>query len=129
MKLNIAIRLGATLDPQAFGSFMDHRGGTCAWGAAFRAISLEPPPHDHFPTVLPDPDWKIADEKAGGCRVCGWGKFFQIRHMIAHLNDTHRWSREQIAAYLQPLEEAAELKEVQATDQRGAEPVDAMVAQ
>lgn len=111
MKLSEAIRLGAMLKPQGFGACL-WDGRTCAMGAAYDAI--------------------------GGLGVIddgkGWGKALAVwpslriflgrechlcsdespmpseANVIAHMNDAHGWTREQIATWVQELEAQHEAK-------------------
>lgn len=106
MKLSEAIRLGAVLKPQAFGTVFDGRG-TCVYGAAFDAVGELPTyPCIGFTHILAHhPDWSLID---GPCPECA------IQCSPAHLNDVHHWSREAIAdwvATIESQEPAAEVTE------------------
>ncbi len=105
MKLSEAIRLGAMLRPQAFGVGSDENGD-CALGAAVRAASC--PIH-----AARDGDASTREEKPGVAMVSvdfpiEWNlAYFSTcpecaetlprYSLIPHLNDKHRWTREQIA--------------------------------
>lgn len=100
MKLSEAIRLGAMLKPQGFGhgSGYPHASATCALGAAYEAsdcgagwASLE----KRFPVVNALPL---------KCPTCGKAN----PGMVPHLNDDHRWTREQIADWVESIEREQE---------------------
>lgn len=93
MKLSDAIRLGAMMKPQCYGSY--HKGkGSCAIGAALDAVGAEECDEE----VL----WPWL-EKLEDCPVCNQADGETI---IPHLNDKHRWTREQIADFVQTIEAA-----------------------
>ena len=111
MKLSEAIRLGAMLQKQCFSGYYG-RGTSCAMGAALEAVGKRSSIDDHN------------SEKAYA--LWPWLRFYEHRrqicplgcdlvctytglHLIAHLNDTHRWTGERIAdwvATVEPKEEA-----------------------
>ena len=100
MKLSEAILLGSTMAPQGVGGY-ERNGKTCALGAAGQAVGL----HGYEIGSV----WLWSREGSVPCPVC--------RHdawpisVIAHLNDTHTWTRERIAewvAKIEPKEETAE---------------------
>ena len=111
MKLSEAIRAGAKLVPQAFGTYY-HNGGTCALGAACDAIEIEARDvdiADHFPVV----DYRM--------EVCPFGcqehrfsdsdfalPFRRAFLVIMHLNDFHKMSREGIAEWVETIEKKLE---------------------
>ena len=107
MKLSDAIRLGAMLKPQAFGDYTDGRG-TCAWGAANEAIGVAA--DDDGDLTGP---WLALCCADVSCPSCG-GRYGSIdpggdgcprvATLIAHLNDHHRWTREQIADWVATIE-------------------------
>lgn len=102
MKLSEAIRLGAMLKPQGFG--LDSVNWpvseqTCAVGAALHAVS-SPIGRDLF-KVFP-----IARDLVV-CPACNK----RAEHgccIVAHVNDVHRWSREQIADWVESIERTHE---------------------
>lgn len=101
MKLSEAIRLGAMMKPQAFGSFYDN-GGSCALGAACDALGIDPNLETQF-LFVPD---KIGYSV---CPECGMTRFQRNTaeddaYLIVHLNDIHRWTREQIADWVETIE-------------------------
>ena len=94
MKLSEAIRLGTMLGKfQYFGGYRNYNDtATCALGAAEDA---------GFDVELPHP----TDE--ADCPACG--RVFHeedpdMEYTIPHLNDDHRWTREQIAAWVETVE-------------------------
>jgi hypothetical protein len=116
MRLSDAIRLGAMMKPQAFkGLFRD--GGSCALGAALDAIGcgLDDGFRDQlalFPTTI-----GIGRVTCPQCGRFGW-----IDAVVVHLNDDHRWTREAIADFVEPLERRAESAAVDASDPHVADP-------
>jgi hypothetical protein len=119
MKLSTAIRLGAMLGPQAFGRLDDATtGGTCAYGAALQAAGL-----DFYDT------WKLTGVFHAMCPACADAQRAADRYRfntLAHLNDTHRWTREQIADWVQTIEEQAVAK---AGEAQAVEPVPVSVGE
>lgn len=101
MKMSEAIRLGAMLKPQAFGTAFNGIG-TCANGAARDAIGRLRTWH-HIGVLFP-----VADEPSPDCplmsELCN-GFPLTIAGLIAHLNDCHRWTREQIADFVATVEQ------------------------
>jgi hypothetical protein len=91
--LSQAIRFGAMLRPQTFGSFLDERG-SCAMGAALEAVGrtqFNIPKEWHWTF---DRSWT---SPVGLRRDLVW-------HMIQYLNDELRWSRERIADWVEARE-------------------------
>jgi hypothetical protein len=107
MKLSEAIRLGAMNGPQVFGRLGDLAGGgTCAQGAAVLAIGLMPDALrginiqarfiEAFPaSVIPAQCPKCKENNVAG-------------NLMAHLNNDHLWTREQIADWVEQIERAQE---------------------
>jgi hypothetical protein len=91
IKPSEAIRLGCLLAPrQAFGRYGDGIEEACAtkamhlgYGDAIRAAT------GYYPAL-----------RSLGCPVCDQDGTY---NRLAHLNDDHRWSREQIADWLEGL--------------------------
>lgn len=120
-----AIRAGITLRPvQAFRAFFDSEtGGTCANGAALEAIFGEPFTND----MLIQREREVADVMRehysqslnhyvelpchcdslvlGPKGVLPIGRIHRLDHIIVHLNNHDRWTREQIADWLEGEEE------------------------
>lgn len=105
MKLSEAIRLGAMLKPQAFGSLrsleaVNDRGSilglrliekTCAYGAAIDAGYTSSGRGDC-----------IFVQTIHECPACGLE--MTVGMVVMHLNDTHRWTRERIADFVATVE-------------------------
>ncbi len=132
MTLAEAMRLGAMQTPQAFEDYANHNGGTCALGAAMigsgactmhQLLNLTGDEEDGliavYPiltgqrVVCPHPDCKSfhyssIEKRMVDCVMAG-----HLSQIIAHLNDAHRWTRPQIADWLEaqgysPVEVIAE---------------------
>lgn len=98
MKLSEAIRLGAMLKPQGFGVGAFYSSvATCAMGAALDALGAH---SDDWATEMCARYQVLSIE--GSCPECD--KFERVISRIWHLNDTHRWTREQIADWVETLE-------------------------
>lgn len=94
MRLSEAIRLGAMLKPQAFD--FGKPGSLCALEGAAIAIGKR----KHQWASLDD-DWPwICAITNVACPACGL-KDDCVETAIAHLNDSHHWTREQIADWLE----------------------------
>lgn len=107
MRLSEAIRLGSMLKPQAFGKSYDaHIGGTCAIAAAVDAIGLLKTDGGtllnacHL-SAVPEA-WRLTINQRVTCPNCH--VTCRVDGVAAHLNDHHRWTREQIAAWVETLE-------------------------
>ena len=115
-----AMRLGATMHEQAFGSVIETRPfgfplRTCAWGAAIKAAGLVPMPPScngistgrgseigaTASVAIPD-HWVEVITRSQYCQECG--KHFQIAALISHLNDVHRLTRNEIADVVERVE-------------------------
>lgn len=115
MRLSEAIRFGAMLTPQAFEMLADNNGGTCAFGAALYAIGrLDDDTQDA--TLFKEwPVLNVIDRKCPWCAMkCADGA-----HVVTHLNDAHRLTREQIADWVASQEAVAEPEAVAALDPVG----------
>lgn len=99
MRLSEAIRLGAMWGPQAFGQFRDG-DATCAWGSAHAAVGVK----QH--AYIAVPEWSALDKTAGRLKCpCSCGtRPLTLKSMMVHLNDDHRWTREQIADWVEGIE-------------------------
>lgn len=113
MKLSEAIRLGAMSGPQARWKLYDpETGGTCAQGAAALAIGCLDTNTGWY--ILPFPAaihaiWKpvYREFMEAPCPECGRHEDGYISNgLMAHLNNEHGWTREQIAARVQAIEDA-----------------------
>lgn len=100
------IRAGARRRPdQAFGDYYKGKHASCALGAAYEGMYRLPQDMSgQHPTR--DLEW-FFDCLEGSLRKCPGGegctKTLSLAAILVHLNDTHRWSREQIAAWLDGL--------------------------
>ncbi|MCC7177479.1 MAG: hypothetical protein IT177_03730 [Acidobacteria bacterium] len=97
------IRAGAARrHDQAFGDYFRGRNASCALGAAYEGMYRLPDNADGTrPTK--DLDW-FFDCLEGTIRRCpaeGCRKRLTLASILVHLNDDHRWTREQIAAWLE----------------------------
>lgn len=103
MTLSDAIRLGAMLKPQAFGGMLKD-GGTCALGAAADALGcLHSAMSPRCEIVTRYPWLSIRTQTV--CPACSYRpQWFDT--VIAHLNDEHHWTREQIADWVATVEAA-----------------------
>lgn len=117
MKLSDAIRLGALLHPQCFGMLWEQNlnlqlRATCALGAAYHAAGIV----RHGCVDVRDaeatfPIMAREVECPGGC-----GRVENCGDTVAHLNDDHRWSREQIADWVATIEAREESPAVDAME-------------
>lgn len=99
MKLFEAMLKGAKMKPQVFGTTFE-KGGSCAVGAVIDGAGIQGDTYSQL---------RLAGElfplmgmlNIKSCPVQGcapsWG---QGNALIPHLNDQHRWSRENIAYYI-----------------------------
>lgn len=97
MRLSEAIRLGAMLKPQGFDDYRTDDGRTCAVGAAQEAMG----------GAAAFVAWQQLEHTVGGhCPLCGLTKTEDgVRiNVVPHLNDCHRWTREQIADWVETVE-------------------------
>jgi len=120
-----AIREGAKIRPQAFFGYV-RGGGTCALGAGLEAILDRPLSADECATkeglrsIVQAADfWNryhyLRTETVApcDCRVVSgfreWGggdnTSTRLDNLIVHLNNDHKWTREQIADWLESEEE------------------------
>lgn len=114
MKLSEAIRLGAMLKPQAFGA-VQRQGTTCAIGAAYDAIGAlskddgDGMSEEDFLVVCGHlPLLAAPNVQCPACSETPYGDDGSMCANIAHLNDWHRWTREQIADWVASQEALAE---------------------
>lgn len=103
LKLSEAIRLGAMLKPQSFGSMRSCEAvpslgdvlglriieKTCAMGAAYEAGYRSAP--------------YLGVSTCPACVHVG-----PVPYLVMHLNDSHRWTRERIADWVESVERAQE---------------------
>jgi hypothetical protein len=94
------IRAGSTRGPQCFGSYFDEKGGSCALGSVYEGVYHLPRDHgklvpDHLERLF-----RCLDEVVKPCPHKACVKRLPLAPLIVHLNDDHRWTREQIADWL-----------------------------
>jgi hypothetical protein len=95
-----AIRTGAQRrDKQSFGTYFGPEGGSCALGAAYEGVYLLPHDVDDTHPKRMDRFFHCLENVSKRCPA-GCRKRVPIAAMIVHLNDDHRWTREQIAGWL-----------------------------
>ena len=112
MRLSDAIRLGAMLAPQGFGAYIHQFMGddqtSCALGAAARAIDSQAVEVDEVVEALDAAFGTLLNTTRRRCPVNEHGVKCGVRrvtaNVITHLNDDHRWTREQIADWVETLE-------------------------
>jgi hypothetical protein len=86
------IRHGAERRPdQAFGEYYTGKTASCALGAAYEAMY-------RLPTEFFDCLDRVKPCPHEGCK-----KRIFLAALLVHLNDDHRWSREQIATWLEAV--------------------------
>jgi hypothetical protein len=96
------IRDGSKRRPdQAFGDYYQGESASCALGAAYEAMYRLPRKVEgQHPTR--DLDWFFdCLDTIKPCPEHGCRKRIYLAALIVHLNDDHRWSREQIARWLE----------------------------
>ena len=101
IELAEAILTGIKRRPtQSFGSYFGPNGGSCALGAAYEAMYRLPVDADgKRPTR--DLDWFFdCLDMVRPCPGEGCKKRIFLAAILVHLNDDHRWTREQIAEWL-----------------------------
>jgi hypothetical protein len=114
------IRAGAARrEEQAFGDYFKGKHASCALGAAYEGMYRLPDNADGTrPTK--DLEW-FFDCLEGTIRKCpaeGCRKRLTLASILVHLNDDHRWTREQIAVWLE--DEKANGRLVAATPPSGS---------
>lgn len=120
-----AIRLGAAMKPQAFGLLLSlDKQRTCAYGAALDAVGLLTDENlravryidgigDHGQgfALLMDATQRMRSLfpftlSSIACPLCCRDAVESPISLVTHLNDHHRWTRNQIADFIQPIEDA-----------------------
>ena len=128
MRLSEAIRLGAMIRPQAVGRAFRH-GRSCALGAALEATGMAYNARRQRVDLDVTERWPWANDRhlkvrCPSCRTCfhtGAGD------VIAHLNDTHLWTRDAIAEWVETIE-PADVPAQASEDARAVDAVDPHVA-
>jgi hypothetical protein len=85
------------LGPQVFGMLHDTAGGSCAYGAAFDAIGFNEKIDQNAAKHWP---WLSAQTQCPHCD----GETSFLFCVSDHLNDVHRWTREEIADWVATVE-------------------------
>lgn len=124
MKLSEAIRLGAMLKPQAFNGTVT-ADGTCALAAAAEALGIAPVllnvdtgeyvvSYGALSAAFPSLE---THEVALPCKPCEYTVESEgtrpLQSAIFHLNDSHKWSRERIADWVQTIEDQQPVADVE----------------
>jgi hypothetical protein len=85
---------------QAFGEYFGGSGRSCALGAAYDGMYLLPAdPGKGRPQQL-DRLFECLEGTVRRCPHAGCRKKLALGVIIVHLNDDHRWTREQIVEWL-----------------------------
>lgn len=97
-----AIRAGAGRRPeQAFGDYFHGRHASCALGAAYEGMYRLPGDMDgRRPTKDLEAYFDVLDGTVRACPGAPCKKVLTLAALIVHLNDDHRWTREQIATWV-----------------------------
>lgn len=96
-----AIREGSKLRPQAFGDWFDGNG-TCALGAAADAMLGV----DHKDGIDLNEFWPYISTADATCPACpSCGVHAHLAAVVMLLNDSHKWTREAIADWIELEEE------------------------
>jgi hypothetical protein len=97
------IRAGAARRrDQAFGDYYKGKTASCALGAAYEGM-YRLPANAEGTRPTKDLEW-FFDCLEGTIRRCpaeGCKKTLSLAAILVHLNDDHRWTREQIASWLE----------------------------
>lgn len=102
MRLSEAIRLGAAITPQSFGGWWDISGKrTCALGSAAVAAGFTLKTSNLLIEMIRR--WPGLKSPAR-CPACDVMHHTMLGVIGYHLNDTHRWSRERIADWVELYE-------------------------
>ena len=103
MKLSEAIRMNGMMKPQGFGaeSYLSLEA-PCALGGALQMIGKLPHSRDYF---LPITIWEFLMNRAK-CPACSYSRHISVLGVLTHLNDSHKWTRSQIADWVETVESA-----------------------
>lgn len=114
MKLSDCIRLGQSIRPrQIKGSFLDGEDGACGYGMAL--IGVGESPHitlKGFPSFFGAQIQKLVDiypflrMALLDCEFCT-ATGYDIAGMITHLNDSHRYTVDQLCAFVDKFDPEA----------------------
>lgn len=122
MKLSEAIRLGSMMKPQGFWEYAYQAefgapATTCALGAAFDAIG------ELDYVMESDEEWDYAKfpvlaVQVSCCPQCGTHCAETVDSVVPHLNDSHEWTRERIADWVESIEQQQAQSEADALHAR-----------
>ena len=102
MRLSEAIRLGAMATTQGYGPLsITNEDAPCAIGAALLAVGKQAGRYDAL-----DEQWPFAYDVKVQCPACEMRDF--VADVLWHLNDTHKWTRERIADWVETIERRAD---------------------
>ena len=104
MTLSEAMKLGSMTGPQVFDGAFDFRtSGSCAMGSVAIATGHRYCGADGWKVII---DTFPILRQRGLCPVerCKSYPSTTVQSTIVHLNDDHRWTREQIADWIETLE-------------------------
>lgn len=104
MKLSEAIRLGAMLSPQGCEELRSF-GTTCALGAASEAIGIKIREGQQGPGKALRERFPILQQRTYHPTVVGHRRYL-VSLIITDLNDEVRWTREQIADWVEMIKSA-----------------------
>lgn len=125
VKLSEAMRLGSLLSVQGFGMRGMHGAQRCALGAALEAVCGSDAQGwgwiEAYDAVKDR--WRWVYDQRTPCPVCGEGRVTVLGtdlgrawtatiRTIAHLNDFHHWTRDEIADWVATVEPVVDTPEV-----------------
>ena len=108
MKLSEAIRMNGMMKPQGFGaeSYLSLEA-PCVLGGALQMIGKLPHSRDYS---LPITVWEFLMNRAK-CPACSCARRINVLGVLTHLNDWHKWTRSQIADWVETVEPAEPAQE------------------
>lgn len=117
LKLSEAIMLNGMSKPQGYGcESVASIDAPCAIGGALQTVGKQVTfdPSANYPIFFQEWPW-VDQEAPEFCPAC-MDEIWRVADAIWHLNDLHRWSRQQIAEWVSTIEpqepEQTELVEV-----------------
>ena len=109
-RLSDDLRLGAMLKKQARGDYETSRGRTCAVAAICDARGTLDQYDDAGIKAVENELDQLTPQAF--CPVCKMGQ--TVSGVVINLNDFHRWTREKIADWLEPVEQPKKAQAAQA---------------
>jgi hypothetical protein len=107
MSFATAVRLGSMLKPQARGALYDGKG-TCAIGAALDACGLLPPVDNDYLNSAAYGDayerWPVLTQRVVNPSRPLARSPLAVQSIVIDLVDCMGWTREEIAAWVEPIE-------------------------